>query len=1067
MTDDNPSPDELDDALAFAYGEGADESLSPSVIDRIGEVTGETPGVSLRDEESHGTTPLLRPLAAGERREAGKYVVQGELGRGGVGSVHKGHDQDLGRDVALKFLHEKYRRDPALLHRFVEEAQIGGQLQHPGIVPVYDLGMVDGKPFFSMKLVKGQTLAKKLADRESIAADRREFLVIFEDVCQTLAYAHARGVVHRDLKPANIMIGSFGEVQVVDWGMGKVLQHGGVADEAFAAKKQAALSVIETVRSAGHGSQSIVGSVMGTPAYMPPEQARGDVEAMDERSDVFALGAILCEILTGAPPYVGEPDELISMAAMGKTGDAHARLAACGAEPEMVELATRCLMPAPAARPKSAAVVAEVVHQHLAAAEARVHEARVEAAEAEGRAAALKRTQVLGAGLLAAIAAGLLLSLWFWREADRAAASEGVARAEAEASAEVARENERRAVEQTAIAERELARAVEIKNLITEMLEGVKPEAARDSDITLLKGNLDAASERLASGFIQDPLIAAELHYLCGTVYLALALLPNAEVHLERSLAISDRVLEAEDPRRLHSLSSLGRLETVQGRYDEAEPRLLEAVRLGERVFGADSDDALNFSASLGELYFRQHRFAEAEAIHLRVLREREATVGPDHPDTVAVMGSLANDYDFQGRGELAAPLLERALEITLRLEGETSPTTLVLQANLARVYENLGRYEESEELTLRTLELLERVHGVEHITTLTLQLNLALLYRAQGRHAESSALLLETLEIQNRFLGEEHPDTLITLHNVAVQHLREGRLAEAEALCLRTLEARKRTLGEEHRLTLSTQALLADVYLTTRRFAEAEALLTQQLAIEERTLGEEHLETQQTSDRLANVYRLQGRVDDLLALLVPKLEVQRRTLGADHESTLGTATNLGMVYLALKRFEDAAALLEINLPTMRRVLGPYHAWTGYAQDGLLTAYEALGREEDARPLRLETLEREIAAAEAEGASAEALNAAAWTLLTSADESLRDPARALVLAERACALGERTNSSSLWGMLDTLALAQHRTGDSAAAVETQRRALAFPPPPAALEELRQHLAEFEAAASDG
>lgn len=419
MTDDaQPTPDELDQGLAFAYGQESQVDGTHSVLGRIGEITGSKPQVLLRDE-SNGDTPMLKPLASGDRVEAGKYVVQGELGRGGVGTVHRGHDQDLGRDVAMKFLHEKYKNHPDILHRFVEEAQIGGQLQHPGIVPVYDLGLVDGKPFFAMKLVKGQTLARKLADCEASSSERRTFLAIFEDVCQTLAYAHARGVVHRDLKPANIMIGSFGEVQVVDWGMGKVLATGGVADERLAAERRAEVSVIETVRSDGHGSQSMVGSVMGTPAYMPPEQARGDVEHMDERSDVFALGAILCEILTGAPPYTGTLEEQLSMAAMAELEDARARLAACAAEPEMVELALRCLMPAPAARPRSAEVVAKAVHDHLAAVESRVHAARVEAAEAQVRATELKQKQRLGLSLLVVIAVGLAASLWFWKDADR------------------------------------------------------------------------------------------------------------------------------------------------------------------------------------------------------------------------------------------------------------------------------------------------------------------------------------------------------------------------------------------------------------------------------------------------------------------------------------------------------------------------------------------------------------------------------------------------------------------------------------------------------------------------
>jgi serine/threonine protein kinase/formylglycine-generating enzyme required for sulfatase activity len=422
--DDQLDEDSLDQVLDRGFKAAGDaakrDQSSPgdSVLDRIGELTGSKPRVSLRDAEEQGHTPILKPLGPDDERAAGKYVIQGELGRGGVGAVHKGHDQDLGRDVAMKFLHERYKDEPSVLQRFVEEAQIGGQLQHPGIVPVYELGMSDGRPFFTMKMVKGQTLAKKLAKRESVASDRRTFLSIFEDICQTMAYAHARGVVHRDLKPANIMIGSFGEVQVVDWGMGKVLQSGGVADEKLAAEEQSRLSVIETLRSSGHGTQSIMGSVMGTPAYMPPEQARGDVEAMNERSDVFALGAILCEILTGEPPYVGDQNELIAMAAMGKLDDAHARLAACSAEADLVELTTQCLMPAPAARPQSAEEVAQAIHDHLATAENRVHEARIEAAQAEGRTLAMKRTQKLGIALTGVIAIGLAASLWFWQDAD-------------------------------------------------------------------------------------------------------------------------------------------------------------------------------------------------------------------------------------------------------------------------------------------------------------------------------------------------------------------------------------------------------------------------------------------------------------------------------------------------------------------------------------------------------------------------------------------------------------------------------------------------------------------------
>ncbi len=155
-----------------------------------------------------------------------------------MGAILKGRDPDLGRDVAIKVLREDRRDNAELVRRFVEEAQIGGQSQHPGLVPIYELGtFADQRPFFSMKLVKGQTLADLLADRATPAEDLPRFLSIFASIAQTMAYAHTRGVIHRDLKPSNVMVGSFGEVQVMDWGLAKVLPRGGVVHDAKAGKE--------------------------------------------------------------------------------------------------------------------------------------------------------------------------------------------------------------------------------------------------------------------------------------------------------------------------------------------------------------------------------------------------------------------------------------------------------------------------------------------------------------------------------------------------------------------------------------------------------------------------------------------------------------------------------------------------------------------------------------------------------------------------------------------------------------------------------------------------------------
>ncbi len=287
---------------------------------------------------------------------AGRYQILGEIARGGMGAVLRARDADLGRELALKVLLRPHRDDSHLCNRFVEEAQIGGQLQHPGIVPIYELGaFTDGRPFLAMKLVRGRTLAALLAERPSPTHDLPRFLGIFEQVCQTVAYAHSRRVIHRDLKPSNVMVGSFGEVQVMDWGLAKVLPEGGVADE----RKRPEVEEVRTSRSEGSGAESQAGSVLGTPAYMAPEQARGEVDRIDERADVFGLDAILCEILTGQPPYTGASRaELKAKAASADLADALARLGACGADEELTRLARDGMAPFLSDRPRDAGAVA-------------------------------------------------------------------------------------------------------------------------------------------------------------------------------------------------------------------------------------------------------------------------------------------------------------------------------------------------------------------------------------------------------------------------------------------------------------------------------------------------------------------------------------------------------------------------------------------------------------------------------------------------------------------------------------------------------------------------------------
>ncbi len=413
-----PSGASVTRALDARTPEGDGPRPEAGVLATLAASIGGVPRVLLRETGDADDVPPARPSSPempARVSDVGRYQLLGEIARGGMGAVLKGRDVDLGRDLAVKVLLDTHKGNPELIRRFVEEAQIGGQLQHPGIVPVYELGQfADLRPFFTMKLVKGRTLAALLRERPGPEHDRPSFLSTFEAACQTVAYAHSRGVIHRDLKPSNVMVGAFGEVQVMDWGLAKVLPQGGVADERTSPLPEA--SVIQTVRSGSEADASQAGSVLGTPAYMAPEQARGEVREVDERADVFGLGAILCEILTGQPPFLGRSGaEILGKVRLGDMAEARARLDASGAEVELVALARRCLMPLPADRPRSASDVAGAVTGYLAGVQRRLR--RAELAQLEER-ARRRLTVAVAAALL--IIGGLVGGGGYWIERGRA-----------------------------------------------------------------------------------------------------------------------------------------------------------------------------------------------------------------------------------------------------------------------------------------------------------------------------------------------------------------------------------------------------------------------------------------------------------------------------------------------------------------------------------------------------------------------------------------------------------------------------------------------------------------------
>jgi len=299
------------------------------------------------------------PMPFEEHGFAARYTQRKLLGRGGMGEVRLCSDSRIGRDVAMKVMKPSSTGSHGLRERFEREARLQGQLEHPAIVPVYDLGMSRDGAWFTMKRVRGHTLeriVRGLAEQEEKFVERytlRRLLVAFVQVTQAIAFAHSRGVVHRDLKPANIMLGDFGEVYVLDWGLGKVLGHGDVAVEGDDIPTRA-------------GQRTAAGAVLGTPGYMAPEQCMGQHDTLDARADVYSLGAILFEILALEPLHPrGSTEGAIESTVMGTDARPSARDPDLGIPPELDAVCVRATAIDPSNRYESAKELASEIEQFL------------------------------------------------------------------------------------------------------------------------------------------------------------------------------------------------------------------------------------------------------------------------------------------------------------------------------------------------------------------------------------------------------------------------------------------------------------------------------------------------------------------------------------------------------------------------------------------------------------------------------------------------------------------------------------------------------------------------------
>jgi hypothetical protein len=632
--------------------------------------------VNVSQEQSTGATGPYLPTLPAEAPTIPGYRITQEIAKGGMGRVYAAIDLSLDREVAIKTL-----LPGANAERFVTEAKITAKLPHPSIPPVHALGTLDdGTPWPAMKRIHGQTLASLLASRRrqsSGADDLSRYIQIFEQIAQAVGLAHSRGILHRDLKPLNVMVGELGEVQVMDWGLAKDTtsrgrQSAGDAGDGLEPDDSRRRLEEDNVH------HTAAGTVMGTPGYMAPEQARGEV--VDARADVFALGSILAAILTGKPAFVGTTArETISKAAAADLADVQARLEACGADAELPAIARRCLAAQPEDRFADGREVASAVAAYRAAVEARLRQAETAAAEALVREAEQRRRRrlavTLGGGIAAVLLVGLAVSLW---QMHRAIVAEGQAKAneqravenaEKERLAKVEAEEQRRQAEAAAEKER-LAKEAE-----TRERQYAQAIAAFVKDDFLALTSLEGQDRFGGQGLDRNTTLLDLLHRGAAKLRQRKDLDPRIEAELSWIIGVNYR----------------GAGEAAKG-----VPFLERAVALRRQLLGAEHEDTLNATNSLAVCYSAAGKLEEALPLLEETLQLRKAKLGADHPLTLASMASLAEGYSAAGKLEEALPLYEEAAQGLEKRRFQHEYARLIIP-NTIRAYEQAKQFEKAE----------------------------------------------------------------------------------------------------------------------------------------------------------------------------------------------------------------------------------------------------------------------------------------------------------------------------------------------------------------------------------
>ena len=782
----------------------------------------------------------------------GNYKLLQLIGEGGFGTVFMAEqEKPVVRKVALKVI--KLGMDTRqVIARFEAERQALAMMDHPNIARVLDAGATEaGRPFFVMELVKGDPIVE-YCDKNNLSVQDR--LELFAQVCHAVQHAHTKGIIHRDIKPSNVLVSTQDGkpfTKVIDFGIAKATASKLTEKTLFTEHRQ----------------------LIGTPEYMSPEQAEGNLD-IDTRTDVYSLGVLLYELLTGTTPFSGKdlrsaayaeiqriirevepPKPSTRLNANTTTIDSVAakrdiepkRLGAL-IRGELDWIVMKSLEKDRQRRYETANGLAMDIRRYLSG-EA-VVAAPPSASYRVKKFVRRNRGPVTAGAVVAAalfVAAGVSL---------RFGLSEARQRAEAVRLRELA--------EETAAAEaRARTRAEAIAKFVTKALKSSDPMQQGRQDTTIAQAMAVAVKEIDAGAFGDDPETEAALRDTIGMILKNAGKFAEAEALLSRALSMREAIFKGDHSNTALSLTNLGILYRDQDRLDKAGPLLERASTMFEKTNGPEHPD---FAASLNALagvYYLQSQFDKAEPLLQRALSTREKVHGPVSREVAVTLNDLAVVYQAQGKPEQAESLLKRSLEVNEKTRGPDHPDVAAVLNSLADLYEVQGRNDLAEAAYVRALTICEKALGPDHPLVATAQLNLGVFYSGIKQFEKAEALYLRSLAIREKLFGPDHDNVGVLANRLGLLYSAMGRPDQAEPFHLRDLSISEKAYGPEHPDVVSALVSLAVLNRDRGDFSKAEAFITRAISISTKLNGPESNEVAQVTAHLALIHQRMGRPVD------------------------------------------------------------------------------------------------------------------------------------------------------------------------------------------------------------